>query len=133
MRKVLISILALLYIVASLGFTLQQQYCKGSLADLGLSHCISKICDKCGGSEHNNKKDKNCCINENKFVKNDKDQNIPESIFHPTPSTVVALPPYFLELSFNQFDSASEVIPITHAPPPGNGVSIFLRDRVFRI
>ena len=132
MKKVFLAILTLLYIIASLGFTLKKQYCTGSMADRSVSHCISKICDKCG-SEHINKKDKNCCGNENKFVKNEKDQNIPESVFHPTPSTVVALPPYFLELSFNEFTSALEVIPINHAPPPDNGVAIYLRDRVFRI
>ena len=132
MKKVFLAILTLSYIIASLGFTLKKQYCTGNMADRGLSHCISKICDKCG-SEHINKKDKNCCRNENKFVKNDNDQNIPESVFHPTPSTDVALPPYFLELSFNEFASASEVIPINHAPPPDSGVAIYLRDRVFRI
>ena len=132
MKKVFLSILTLLYIVASLGFTLRTQYCTSTQADHGLNHCISKICDKCT-SEHINKKDKNCCRNENKFFKNDKDQNIPESVFHPTPSTVLALPPYFLELSFNEFASASEIIPVNHAPPPGNGVAIYLRDRVFRI
>jgi len=132
MKKVFLAILTLSYIIASLGFTLKKQYCTGNMADRGLSHCISKICDKCG-SEHINKKDKNCCRNENKFIKNDKDQNIPESVFHPTPSTDVALPPYFLELSFNEFASASEVIPINHAPPPDSGVAIYLRDRVFRI
>jgi hypothetical protein len=132
MKKVFLAILTLSYIIASLGFTLQKQYCTGSMPDRGLSHCISKICDKCG-SVHINKNDKNCCRNENKFIKNDKDQNIPESVFHPTPSTDVALPPYFLELSFNEFASASEVIPINHAPPPDSGVAIYLRDRVFRI
>jgi len=132
MKKVFLAILTLLYIIASLGFTLQKQYCTVSQADRGFSHCISKMCDQCG-SEHINKKDKNCCRNENRFVKNDKDQNIPESVFHPTLSNAVALPPYFLELSFNEFASASEVIPINHAPPPDNGVAIYLRDRVFRI
>jgi hypothetical protein len=132
MKKVFLAILTLLYIVASMGFTLQKQYCTVSKADLSLSHCISKKCDKCG-NEHLNKKNNTCCRNENKFVKNDKDQNIPESIFHPTPSNAVALPPYFLESLFNQFASISEVITITHAPPPGNGLSIFLLDRVFRI
>ncbi len=132
MKKVFLGILTLLYIIASLGFTLQKQYCTDRHADRSLSDCISKICDRFG-SAHINKKDKNCCGNENKFVKNDKDQNIPESVFHPTPSTAVALPPYFLELSFNEFTSASEVFPINHAPPSGNGVAIYLRDRVFRI
>lgn len=132
MKKAFLSILTFLYIIASVGFTLQRQYCTGMLADRSISSCKSKICDKCD-SDQINKKDKNCCKNENKFVKNDKDQNIPESVFHPTPSTVIALPPHFLELSFNEFSSASEVIPINHAPPPDNGVAIYLRDRVFRI
>ena len=131
MRKVLVAILILLYIISSLGFTLRKQYCTGSLAVSGVSNCRAKICDKCGG-QHINNKDKNCCRNEDKFVKNDKDQNIPESVFHPTPSTAVAITPYFLDLSFNEFAS-SEVTAIDHAPPPGDGPAIYLRDRVFRI
>lgn len=132
MKKVFLAILTPLYIVASLGFTLQKQYCTGSLANSCLSQCISKICDK-SGNEHINEKDKNCCGNKSRFVKNDKDQNIPESVFHPTPSNAVALPAYFLELSFNEFTSVSEIIPIKHTPPLDNGVAIYLRDRIFRI
>jgi hypothetical protein len=132
MKKVFLAILTPLYIIASFGFTLQKQYCTRNQIDRGVNHCISKICDKCG-SEHINNEDKNCCRNENRFVKNDKDQNIPESVFHPATSNAVTLPPYFLEISFNQLASASEVIPITHVPPPGNGIAIYLRDRVFRI
>ena len=132
MRKILVAILTLFYVIASLGFTLQKQYCTSSPADRGLSHNISKICDKCG-DEHVNKKDRNCCTNENKFVKNDKDQNIPEPVFQITRLIAVALPPYFLELSFNKFASASEIIPVNHAPPPDGGAAIYLRDRVFRI
>ena len=132
MKRVFLAIITFLYIVASLGFTLQKQYCTDSQADRGLNRCISAKCGRCGNVQMN-KKDNNCCRNENRFVKNDKDQNIPESVFHPTPSTAVALPPYFLELSFNELASASEVIHINHAPPPVNGIAIYLRDRVFRI
>ena len=79
MKKVFLAILTLFYIIASLGFTLTKQYCTGSVADLGLGLCMSKICGKCN-REHINNKGKNCCRNENRFVKNDKDQNIPESV-----------------------------------------------------
>ncbi|MGN6602894.1 MAG: HYC_CC_PP family protein [Ginsengibacter sp.] len=130
MKKGLLAILTLLYLMASLGFSLQIQHCAASKTDL--SQCISKMCGKCS-NENLNKKDNTCCRNENRFVKNDKDQIIPESVFHPTPSNIVALHSYFVESLFNQFASVSEVVTITHAPPPDDGVSIFLRDRVFRI
>jgi hypothetical protein len=132
MKKVFLAILTLLYISASIGVTLHTHYCMDILAARGNSHCKSQKCDKCG-SEKINKKDNLCCRNENKFVKNDKDQNIPESVFHLTPSIAVALPPYFLELSFNQFASTSEVIPINDALPPISGIAIYVRNCVFLI
>jgi hypothetical protein len=131
MKKILIAILTLLYIVASLGFTLHKQYCTGSLSDRDLSNCISKICDKCG-SEHFNQKDKNCCRNKNTFVKNDNDQNIPEEVFQLSPLTSAALPA-FTEISFNKLASVAEANTFGHAPPPDSGIAIYIRDRVFRI
>jgi len=132
MKKVLLAILSLLYIIASLGFTLQKQYCTGMLANRGLNHCTSKICNKCG-SEKINRKNNLCCRNENRFIKNDKDQNIPESVFQLPHLTAVAIPASIVEISCNTFASEKEANPISHAPPPGSSVAIYLLDRVFRI
>ena len=132
MRIVFLAILALLYISASIGFTLHTQYCMDMQADRGIGLCKSKVCDKCG-SKKINKKDNSCCTNENKFVKNNIDQNIPEQVFHLTHLTRVALPASFVKKSFKRLAAISEIISVDHAPPPDNGVAIYLRDRVFRI
>ncbi len=132
MRKIFLSILTLLYISASTGVTLHKQYCMDMVVEGGLNHCESKLCHNCG-SENINKEDNGCCRNENKYVKNDIDQNIPEQVFHLTLLTIDAFHPSFLEITFYKFASVTEVNSINHAPPPNSGVAIYLRDRVFRI
>ena len=130
MKKVFLAILTLLYIGASVGFTLHINYCVGTLSNDRFSRCTSPACDMCV-SEKINKKDNLCCKHENKFVKNGIDQNIPESAFHLTHLSCVALIP-FVEMSFNKLASTSHVNAVNHAPP-NSGVAIYLRDRVFRI
>jgi len=131
MKKVFLAILTLLYISASVGFTLHANYCIGTLSNDRFSRCAAKVCDMCG-SEKINKKDNLCCKHENKFVKNGIDQNIPEPTFHLTHLSCVALIP-FAEISFNKLASATDVNAVNHAPPPNSRVAIYLRDRVFRI
>src|SRR5487761_2776415 len=118
MKKVLLAILTLLYISASIGVTLHTYYCMDILAARGNSHCKSQKCDKCG-SEKINKKDNLCCRNENKFVKNDKDQNIPESVFQLPHLTAVAIPASIVEISCNTFASIKEANRISNGPTPG--------------
>ena len=131
MKKVFLAILTLLYISASVGFTLRTNYCISTLSNDRFSRCTSKICDKCG-SEKINKKDNLCCKHENKLIKNGIDQNIPEPAFQVTHLASVILVP-FVEISFDKLASTTGVNAVNHAPPPNSGVAIYLRDRVFRI
>ena len=131
MKKVFLSILTLLYISASLGVTLHSNFCREVSVNGKDNQCKSKPCNSCH-SRNISKEINNCCRHENKFVKNDKDQNIPEPVFQLPYLTGVALIP-FAELSFNRLASATDVNLVIHAPPPNNGIAIYLRDRVFRI
>ena len=130
MRKLIVAILALLYISASAGATLHLHYCMGLLADWGLQHNESKKCSKCGMEE---KKDNRCCKHEQKFFKNDTDQKTTESAFQQLPSISISIPPSFVEMAFNNFHSKKSVNPISHAPPRSNNIAVYIRNCVFLI
>ena len=132
MRKVFLAILTLLYISASIGFTLRTQQCMVMPDSNMLNHGMSKICDRCG-NKRIKKIDNRCCRNESRFVKDDKDQNIPEPVFRPEHPTGVAPHASFFEISFNEFAPVTEVFPINSAPPPDSGTPIYVRNRVFLI
>ena len=130
MKKLIVVILAPLYISASAGATLHLHYCMGVLAEWGLHHNESKKCSKCGMEE---KKDNGCCKHEQKFFRNDKDQKTPESAFQLLPLINIAIPPSFVEMAFNDFPSKASVNPISHDPPRSNNIAVYIRNCVFLI
>jgi hypothetical protein len=132
MKKFLTVIFALAYLTASTGATLHMHYCMGKLAAWGLGHTTSKTCDKCG-MEKSGEKDKGCCKDEHKFVKNNTDQKTAETDFQLTQLIAVALPVSFVEIPANDFPSVTEENPISHAPPQSCSVAIYIRNCVFRI
>ena len=132
MKKLLIAILALLYISTSTGAVLHMHYCMGNLADWGFGHKNSNTCGKCG-MEKSEEKDKGCCRDEHKFIKNDTDQKTAEAGLQMLQVLAVALPVSFIEISSNDFPSVTEQNPISHAPPRTNGVAVYIRNCVFLI
>lgn len=132
MKKLLVAILAILYISASFGATVHIHYCMGKLADWGLTHKNSATCDKCGMTQ-SAQKNNGCCNDENKFLKNTSDQTTIESTFQISPILAVALPVPFFEIPSTDILSITEENPISHAPPRNSGVAVYISNRVFRI
>lgn len=132
MKKLILTLLALIYITTSTGATIHLHYCMGQLADWGLGSNNSKTCGKCGMLEFDNKND-DCCRDEHKFVKNDSDQKYAEAGLHLMQVLAVALSPYFYEFQTHYFLPPTGGIPMSHAPPTGSGVAVYIRNCVFRI
>ena len=132
MKKFFIAILALLYISTSTGATLHMHYCMGELADWGFGQKDSKYCSNCGMLE-TDQKDKGCCKDENKFLKNDADQKTTELAFQLIQLTSVSLPPSFVEITFTIFPAVTENNIISHLPPRNYGVAVYIRNCVFLI
>ena len=132
MKKLIVTILALIYITTSTGATVHLHYCMGQLADWGLGCDNSKTCGECGMQELDKKKD-DCCKDEHKFVKNDNDQKYSEAGFYFMQVLALALPPSFFEFQTYYFPSPTEGIPMSHAPPRGSGVALYIRNCVFLI
>ncbi len=72
MKKIIVAILALLYITTSTGATIHMHYCMGELADWGIGLNDSKTCGKCG-MDKSDEKDNGCCNDEQKQVKLETD------------------------------------------------------------
>lgn len=132
MKKLLVAILALLYISTSVGATVHMHYCMGKLADWGPGHNKSKTCGKCG-MEISEKKDNGCCKDERKFIKNDTDQKTTEAAIQMTQVMAVALPVSFFEIPSADIPTVTEENPISHAPPRSSGVAVYIRNCVFLI
>lgn len=132
MKKVFITILAVLYLFTSLGATIHLHYCMGKLADWGLGHDNSKICGICG-MEKKDSKDNGCCKDEQKFLKNSSDQKITESSFQINQILGLALAADYIEISFTPITSITEENPDSHAPPRTQAVPVYIRNCVFRI
>lgn len=132
MKKIVAAILAVLYIGTSAGATVHLHYCMGELADWGLGHNTSKTCGKCG-MEKSAEKDNGCCKDEHKFVKNDTDQKVSESVVLNFTLQVIDIPVYFPTLSENLVSSITEEFPVSHAPPRSSTPPVYLLNRTFRI
>ena len=128
MKKILVSILALLYLASSVGTTVHLHYCMDQLINWSLSNKEGDECGKCGMD-----KDGGCCKDENKFVKNNVDQKVTEPVAQLIRVEAVGAPVGLIYLSEYYFSSLNQEYPIRHAPPPSNGVGIYLLHRVFRI
>lgn len=75
MKKILVAILSVFYLLSTSGFTVYEHYCMGELANASLSDNTSDdgSCSKCG-MEKKEGTGNDCCQDEHKFVKTD-DQN----------------------------------------------------------
>lgn len=132
MKKLITAILAFLYLGTSTGATLHMHYCMGKLADWGLGHKESKICDSCG-MEKSNEKDNGCCKDEHKFVKNNSDQKVVESSFRLMEVMGTTFLPGYTELPSIQLTSVTEENPVSNAPPREQSIAVYILNRTFLI
>ena len=132
MKKFLVAILAFLYISSSAGATVYMHYCRGKLAGVGLVHHTSKTCDKCG-MQNAGQKGKDCCKDENKFLKSQTDQEATVSVFSLIQSIAIALPVSYFEIPFADIFTIAEENPKSHSSPPCRSVAVYIRNCVFLI
>ena len=127
MKKILVSIVAVIYLTSSVVATVHLHFCMDKLINWSLLNSDRDKCDKCGM-----KKDDGCCKDEDKFVKNNIDQKITESAIQVIKVAAVATPTAFLT-SEHYFSSLIKEYPTSHAPPRNDGVGIYILNCVFSI
>jgi len=131
-RKIIVVILALVYISSSTGAMLHLHYCMGKIVDWDLGQKKSKICSGCG-MKKDDRANNRCCKDEHKFIKNVTDQKITESGFQLIRLISEVFPTSFDEILHNNFSTLKEENPISHAPPRSSGVAVYVRNCVFLI
>lgn len=129
-KKITIVILAILYITTSSGVIVNMHYCMGKLVALDFLHHKDQHCFGCGMEETNNK---DCCKQEKKILKTEKDQKT-------TILTAFQLPQHIFTQIDDYFDIASVHVtclkvshPLYYAPPRGHSLQRFIRYCDFRI
>ena len=78
-------------------------------------------------------KDNGCCKDEHKFFKNDTDQKSAEAGIQMLQWLATALPPLTAAIQMNYFPLVTVENPMSHPPPPGTSVAVYIRNCVFRI
>jgi hypothetical protein len=128
MKKILVSILAVIYLASSVGATVHLHYCMDKLINWSLLNSSGDKCEKCGM-----KKDGGCCKDENKFVKNNVDQKVAESAIQLIQMAALATPAALIYPSEQYFFCLIQEYPISNAPPRSNGVGIYILNSIFRL
>ncbi|MDB5199043.1 MAG: hypothetical protein JWO92_1006 [Chitinophagaceae bacterium] len=128
MKKLLVAILAIVYLAVSSGVAMNIHYCMGKLASVDLMHNNDK-CGKCGMKTSTKG---GCCKDEFKIVKlNDSHKLISNDINIFSPVAII-------DNSKSIFDSALQNAQITsdfnnHSPPISQGISLCILNSIFRI
>jgi hypothetical protein len=138
MKKVLATILAIIYLSTSMGATLHFHYCMGKLIGWGLIDHDSKNCSVCGMQKadppaHRFGSNKGCCSDQDQLIKNTTDQWISLSVFQFT-KVVAECPIDRYDLSVKTWHSSSLIdFPTANAPPGLAGNPVYLLHCNFRI
>jgi hypothetical protein len=138
MKKVIASIFAVLYLSTSMGATVHLHYCMGRLVAWGLLEHSSNNCTYCGMQEKTMPEGcfvgmKNCCHDENKQIRNVKDQKKGQELFEVlwvAPAVAHRPQPVWMNPMV-----ASPLLsrPFSHGPLLMGPVAVFLRNCNFRI
>ena len=141
MKKILVAILAFVYLTTSVGATVYYHYCMDKLVawGLGSGKTKAKACPYCGmvkttADRHCGKQSKGCCHDDHKLVKSEKDQKTVDVGYKlERPFPLIAT--HSLPGEFSSIDVFSPVLeyPLTHAPPRTGKAPLFVRNCVFRI
>jgi hypothetical protein len=138
MKKVLLSILAIVYLSTSMGATVRLHYCMGRLVSWGLTEHAGKSCGLCGmqkmpASGDCSMEAKSCCHEESMHVKNDKDQQSAQEVIRviTAPSALAELPqPVWPDAVIA---SPVKDQPLSHRPPLVDLLPVYLRNCNLRI
>ena len=131
MKKLLILILAFLYLGTSIGATVNLHYCMGRLVKWDFAHKQQqRNCEKCGMEKVRDKKT-GCCEDKYKLLQVEKDQKAENAYHAVAPLAVAAITTYPL-ITIPIGNSFCHTYPVCNAPP-NNQVPLRIRYSIFRI
>jgi hypothetical protein len=139
MKKVLATILAFVYLSTSMGATIHLHYCMGKLASWSLIDHESKNCAKCGMVKKTSTSPQcmaakmDCCKDEHKQIKTDKDQKLFPSEFFKYNNISQAITPQESIIPGIKIFSLVVAYPNSNAPPLQGTIPFFILFCNFRI
>lgn len=131
MKKLLLSILTLVYLASTTGAMLEKHFCMGRVADWSFGKSTGEDCGLCGMPK-NEEQDNGCCSDQESFFKVTDEQKAQACIIAPSLSPEYTLPahPHHKVLT-SQVTSGRSTFPSTVAASPGAPRHILIS--VFRI
>lgn len=129
MKKILTTLIAILYLGVTSGATVHMHYCMGQLVDMGL---VSSKADKCGNCSMESDATKNCCKHETKTTKVDTAQKVSDqsfqfkSCFTELKIAYYVLPEIYATTLIQEF-------PLINSPPDTSDLPVFLQNCSFLI
>ncbi len=137
MKRFLVSILALLYLAASAGFTLRAHYCMGQMTGASIEHAgqanVLHRCERCGMEKKNS--GNGCCKDKVKTFRSSPEQTVVKALsFGAPPLLIAVLPPAYPSCPLAAVPLIL-VIPTApvHGPPLQTALPRYLRMRNIRI
>ena len=137
MKKVVASILAVLYLSTSMGATVHLHYCMGQLVAWGLVDKDNKDCVSCGMAKNEAMPGcsvgmKNCCHDEHKHFHNDRAQMPVQSWVEWNLTPALGVLPY-QGWNVPVVVAPAIALPVANGPPLTGKIPVFLRNCNFRI
>ena len=138
MKKLLVAILALVYLTTSVGATIRLHYCMDKLVNWGFGKEKSgnDSCSYCGMSKSATDKHrsaKGCCKDDQKQIKLDNDQKLSEVSFKLEKIPTEAISPVFAKYSFKYVTFFTSTYQLTHSPPQIAHCPLFILNCDYRI
>lgn len=128
MKKLVVAIIAIMYMGVSSGIALEIHYCMGKKAGVSFYESDSKACGKCGMKD----KKGGCCNDKHQFYKlKDAHQAFTGDISIDAP--VVAVLTTHFSFDDHLVADVSDQSLRNHSPPDYSGPSAYIRNCVFRL
>ena len=129
MRKFLVTILSIIYLTTTTGFTLNLHYCMGKPVNWAWWSVDADKCSKCGMA-NSVTKDKGCCTDEPKQIRLESDQKMGLMAFK-----FLQLPPSvplsFIEVPSHILTSTKKDNPANNAPPLCSSIAVYITHCVY--
>ena len=115
MKKIIIAIIALCYLVTTSGFTINKHYCMGQLASAQLVANTNSKCSKCG---MHTTKSKGCCNDETTLYKLTEKHSSTEHNFEYSNTLVAFTPQLYNIISFTNIAKYTKKNYYNNTSPP---------------
>ncbi len=128
MKKILLTIVTLIYLMASSGIAMDVHYCMGEKVGVDFAISSNEKCGKCGMKE----KKGGCCKDEHHFYKYENSHKNVPNYFLNIFEIVAVTPIYYFDREFLFYKESTSSYK-ANAPPDITQPLLYIRNRNFRI